>query len=90
MVGLIIFHILMLAIGLGVASRIIPPPLVVTVLGYLHKSIGISTPTSVQVRMVALIWIGCLVVIVDGFLFVLLFITHMSTSTLIEMPMHSS
>lgn len=78
MVGLILFHILMLALGLTVASRVVAPERVANWLGYLHKSIGISTPTPDQVRVVALIWIGCLVVIVDGFLFVLLFITHMS------------
>jgi hypothetical protein len=78
MVGLILFHILMLALGLVVASRVVAPEGVANLLGYLHKSIGISTPTPDQVRVVALIWIGCLVVVVDGFLFVLLFITHMS------------
>lgn len=80
MVGLIAFHILMLALGSGVASRIVAPRLVANLLGYLHKSIGISTPAPNQVRVVALIWIGCLVIIVDGFLFVLLFLTHMSNA----------
>jgi hypothetical protein len=78
MVGLIAFHILMLALGLVVGSRLVAPERVASLLGYVHKSIGISTPTPDQVRVVALIWIGCLVVVVDGFLFVLLFITHMS------------
>jgi F0F1-type ATP synthase membrane subunit a len=78
MVGLIAFHILMLALGLGVAGRIVAPRLVASLLSYLHKSIGISTPAPNQVRVVALIWIGCLVATVDGFLFVLLFLTNMS------------
>jgi hypothetical protein len=78
MVGLILFHILMLALGLVVASRVVAPEGVANLLGYLHKSIGISTPAPNQVRVVALIWIGCVVITVDGFLFVLLFITHMS------------
>ena len=80
MVGLILFHILMLALGVAVASRLVAPQRLASLLGYLHKSIGISTPTPNQVRVVALIWIACLDVIVDGFLFVLLFITHMSSS----------
>jgi hypothetical protein len=78
MVGLILFHILMLALGVVVASGVVAAERVGNLLAYLHKSIGISTPAPNQVRVVALIWIGCLVVIVDGFLFVLLFITHMS------------
>jgi hypothetical protein len=80
MVGLIAFHILMLALGLGVASRIVAPRLVASLLSYLHKSIGISTPEPHLVRVVALIWIGSLVATVDGFLFVLLFLTHMSSA----------
>jgi hypothetical protein len=80
MVGLIAFHILMLALGLGVATQILAPRLVATLLSYLHKSIGISTPEQHQVRVVALIWIGSMVATVDGFLFVLLFLTYMSSA----------
>jgi hypothetical protein len=78
MVGIIVFHILMLLLGLGVGSQIIPLPRVSDALGYLHNSIGITTPAERQVRMVALIWIGSLVVIVDGCLLLLLFVTKFS------------
>jgi hypothetical protein len=49
-------------------------------LGYLHKTIGITTPSLKQVRTVALIWIGSTIIIVDGFLFLLVFITSLSNS----------
>ena len=49
-------------------------------LSYLHKVIGITTPSLEQVRMVALIWIVSTVVIVDGCIFLLLFIAKLSHS----------
>jgi hypothetical protein len=78
MVGIIVFHILMLTLGGSVASRLVPSRRVSNSLDYLHKSIGITTPAEQQVRMVALIWIGSLVVIVDGCVFLLLVITKLS------------
>lgn len=54
--------------------------LVSNMLGYLHKTIGITTPSLKQVRTVALIWIGSTIIIVDGFLFLLVFITSLSNS----------
>ena len=80
MVGIIVFHILMLLLGASIATGIVGIERIGSTLGYLHKSIGISTPSSQQVRTVALIWVGSAVVIVDGCLFLLLFITSMSHS----------
>ncbi len=77
MVTIVVFHILMLLLGLGVGSEIVPAQRVSTALGYLHNSIGITTPAERQVRMVALIWIGSIVFIVDGCLLLLLFITKL-------------
>jgi len=74
------FHALMLLLGLGIVSRVVPPALVSNLLGYLHKTIGITTPSVSQVRMVALIWIGSVVIIVDGCLFLLVLITKMSNA----------
>jgi len=73
------FHALMLLLAVGIVSRVVPPPLVSGMLGYLHKTIGITTPSVSQVRMVALIWIGSVVIIVDGCLFLLVFITRLSS-----------
>jgi len=78
MVAIVVFHVVMLLLGLGVGSRLVSTDLVSNVLGYLHKTIGITTPSLEQVRMVALIWIGAAIIIVDGFLFLLVFITRLS------------
>jgi hypothetical protein len=78
MAVIVIFHSLMLLLGLGIVSRAIPPQRVANMLGYLHNTIGITTPSLEQVRMVALIWIGSVVVIVDGCIFLLLFIAKVS------------
>jgi hypothetical protein len=78
MVILGVFHVLTLLVGLGIVSRVVPTQLVSDMLGYLHKTIGITTPSPAQVRMVALIWIGSGIIIVDGCLFLLLVITRSS------------
>jgi hypothetical protein len=78
MIGIIAFHIVMLVVGLAIGTRVVSPQLVSELLDYLHKSIGITMPSTEQVRMVALIWIASLVIMVDGFLFLLLFISRVS------------
>jgi hypothetical protein len=80
MVIIVVLHVLVLLVGLGIVSRVIPTQLVTDVLGYLHKAIGITTPSSEQVRMVGLIWIGSVIVIVDGCLSLLVLITSFSNS----------
>ena len=80
MVAIVVFHVVMLLLGLGIGSRVVSTDLVSNMLGYLHKTIGITTPSLKQVRMVALIWIGSTVIIVDGFLFLLVFITKLSNA----------
>jgi hypothetical protein len=78
MVAIVVFHVVMLLLALGIGSRVVPTELVSNMLGYLHKTIGITTPSLRQVRTVALIWIGSTIIIVDGFLFLLVFITKLS------------
>jgi hypothetical protein len=46
-------------------------------LAYLHNTIGITTPSEEQVRLVALIWLGSVVVIIDGCLVLRLLITKL-------------
>lgn len=75
MIGIIVFHVVMLLVGLAVATRLISEQLISDALSYLHTTIGITTPAPQQSRMIALIWIGSTVVIVDGCLLLLLFIT---------------
>ncbi len=78
MIGIALLHAFILLLGIGIASRVVATRLVSGMIGYLHKTIGITTPAPEQVRMVALIWLGSVVVIVDGCLFLLLFIARLS------------
>jgi len=79
MLAIVAFHIVMLALGLAVGTRVVPPQVVGGLVGYLHKTIGITMPAMEQVRLVAVIWIASVVVMVDGSLFLLLFISKMSS-----------
>jgi hypothetical protein len=74
MVGIVVFHLLMLFLGLGIISRATPVKLISDMLGYLHGTIGITTPSREQVRTIALVWIGATVVMVDGCLVLLVVI----------------
>jgi hypothetical protein len=78
MLPLVVFHVLMLLLGLIVVSRVVSPQRVGNTLAYVHKSIGITTPAPDQVRTVAVIWIASMIVIVDGCIFLLLFITRLT------------
>jgi hypothetical protein len=80
MAAIVLFHALMFLLGLGILSRVVPSEVVGNLLGYLHKTIGITTPSPDQVRMVALIWTGSVVIIVDGCLFLLVLITRLSNA----------
>jgi hypothetical protein len=84
MISIVLFHILMVLLGLGIAARIVPPQRVGDVFGYLHTTIGIITPALEQVRMIALIWIASTIVIVDGCLLLLVFITSKLSSGLVR------
>ncbi len=77
MIGIVVFHVLMLFLGLGIGSRVVPVARASDMLGYLHKTIGITTPPVDQVRTIALIWIGSAIIIVDGSIFFLVFITKL-------------
>jgi hypothetical protein len=75
MVGIVSFHVVMLLLGLGIGSRVVPVERVSDVLAYLHDAIGISMPPLDRVRTIALIWIGSAIAIFDGSIFLLVFIT---------------
>ncbi|HKB97328.1 MAG TPA: hypothetical protein VKD23_00945 [Terriglobales bacterium] len=80
MVSIVVFHVLILLLGLGIVSRVVPLERVGYMLGYLHKAIGITAPFPEQVRTVALIWIGSAIFVVDGCLLLLVLITSLSNS----------
>lgn len=77
MPSIVAFHVLMLLLALGVISKVVSPQLVSDALGYLHTTIGITTPPFEKARMIALVWIGATVVIVDGCLVLLVFLTKL-------------
>lgn len=78
MIGVVVFNVVMVLLGLSVASSVVPAKLLSDMLGYLHTTIGITTPASDKVRMVVLIWIGSMIIIVDGLLLLLVFLTAIS------------
>lgn len=75
MIGIVLFNAVMLLLCAMVASQIVPTSLVSAVLDWLHNTIGITSPPREKVRIVALIWMGSTIVIVDGALFMLVFFT---------------
>jgi hypothetical protein len=78
MLGILTFHVVLALLAAAIATKVVRPEQVGTTLGYLHNAIGITTPSADKVRTVALIWIGCAIIVVDGCLFLLVFITSIS------------
>ena len=78
MIGVIAFNLLLILLGLGVASSMVPAKPLGDLLGYLHTTIGISTPAPDKVRLVVLIWIASVIILVDGLLLLLVFLTSIS------------
>ena len=75
MIGAIAINVVMVLLALGIGSGIFPAKLFSGMIGVLHKTIGITLPSPEQERMVAVIWIASMIVIGDGMLFLLLFLT---------------
>ena len=78
MVGVVVFNVLTVLLGIAVASPVVPVKLLSDVLGYLHTIIEITTPAPDKVRMVALIWVASVIVIVDGLLLLLVVLTSIA------------
>jgi hypothetical protein len=78
MAGIVVFHVVMLVLVLSIVSRVVPTQRVSDTLGYLHNAIGITMPSVAQARMISMIWIGSVIVMVDGCLFLLVFISRLS------------
>ena len=75
MVGIVVFNLVMLLAGAAVAMQFVPPNRIAGMIYYLHGIIGITAPAADRVKVVALVWLGTLLVIVDGFLFLLVFLS---------------
>jgi hypothetical protein len=77
MIAIVVFHVVMVLLALGVMSKVVPVQLVGNMLDNLHKTLGITTPPPEQTRTIALVWIGSTIIIVDGSVFLLVFITRL-------------
>ncbi len=75
--SIVVFHVVMVLLALGVMSKTVPVQLVSDTLDNLHKTVGITTPPPEQTRTVALVWIGSTILIVDGSVFLLVFIARL-------------
>ena len=78
MIGVVLFNMFMVLLGVGVASSVVPAKLLSHMLGYLHTTIGITTPAPEKVQMVVLIWVASVIVIVDGLVLLLVVLTSIS------------
>lgn len=74
MVGLLIFNLVMALAGVAVATQVVPTRRLEGMIYYLHGIIGITAPAPDKVKIVALVWMATVLVIVDGFLFLLVFL----------------
>jgi hypothetical protein len=75
MTGVIIFNVVTIALGGAVAAGLVPNPRLSGMLQWLHSIIGITPPVAEKARLFALIWIASTIVLVDGLLFMLVFLT---------------
>ncbi len=75
MTGIVIFNVLMIAIAVAVGSGLVPASRISSMLEWLHAIIGITPPAPEKSRLFALVWIVSMIVIVDGLLLLLVFLT---------------
>jgi hypothetical protein len=75
MTGIVIFNILMIALAVAVGSGLVPANRIGSLLEWLHSIIGITPPAPENARLFALVWMASMIVIVDGLLLLLVFLT---------------
>jgi hypothetical protein len=76
MIGIVIFNVLAIVLGGAVGTRLVSTSRTNTALEWLHGIIGITPPVPEKAPLFALVWIGSMMVIVDGLLFLLVFLTR--------------
>jgi hypothetical protein len=72
---IIALNVVLVLFALGIASGILPAKAFSGAVTVLHKTVGITLPTPDKERTVAVIWIGSMIVIGDGILFLLVVLT---------------
>jgi hypothetical protein len=75
MASVVIFNVLMIALAAAVGTGLVPASRISSILEWLHAIIGITPPALEKSRLFALVWIGSMIVIVDGLLSLLVFLT---------------
>lgn len=75
MIPIVAANVVLILLVVGIASGILPAQAFSGAVAVLHKTIGISLPSPEKERMVAVVWIASMLVIGDGILLLLLFLT---------------
>ena len=75
MTGIVLFNILTIALAAAVGFGLVSTARVGSMLEWLHAIIGITPPEAAQVRIFAVVWIASTIVLVDGLLFMLVYLT---------------
>jgi hypothetical protein len=76
MIAIIAVNTVLVLLALGIVSKVLPAKTFSGAVAVLHKTIGITLPTPDKERAVAVIWITSMLVIGDGILFLLVFLTR--------------
>lgn len=76
MTGVVIFNIVMVVLGAVVGTGVVPTNRLSDILAWLHSIIGITPPAPEQTKIFAIVWIATTIVLVDGFLLLLVFLTR--------------
>ncbi len=66
---------LFVLVAVAVGSGLVPSSRICPMLEWLHAIIGITPPAPEKSKLFALVWIGSMIVIVDGLLLLLVFLT---------------
>jgi hypothetical protein len=74
MLLLLLFHLVLILLGVALAMGWIPIKLVSGLVEGFHATIGISPPTEKQIRWVIVAWIASLLLIVDVMVLMFLYV----------------
>jgi hypothetical protein len=75
MLGILAFNVLTIALAAAVGLGLVATARVSSMLEWLHAIIGITPPEAAHVRFFAVVWIASTIVLVDGLLFMLVYLT---------------
>jgi len=71
MVAVLIANLVLILLALGIAGGILPAKSFSGAIAALHKTVGITLPTTDKERIVGVIWLASTLLIGDGILFLL-------------------